>query len=54
MKPPLFAYCAPTTIDECVAALTADDRAVILAGCTIRAKCRPIRPSVQGRHVGLG
>jgi CO/xanthine dehydrogenase FAD-binding subunit len=32
MKPPLFAYRAPTTIDECVAALAADDDAVILAG----------------------
>jgi CO/xanthine dehydrogenase FAD-binding subunit len=32
MKPPLFAYCAPTTIDECVAALAADGDAVILAG----------------------
>ena len=31
MKPPLFSYRAPTTVDECVAAL-ADDDAVILAG----------------------
>jgi CO/xanthine dehydrogenase FAD-binding subunit len=32
MKPPLFAYRAPTSIDECVAALAAEGDAVVLAG----------------------
>jgi CO/xanthine dehydrogenase FAD-binding subunit len=32
MKPPLFSYRAPTTIDECVAVLAADGDAVVLAG----------------------
>jgi CO/xanthine dehydrogenase FAD-binding subunit len=32
MKPPLFSYCAPTTIEECVDTLAADGDAVILAG----------------------
>jgi CO/xanthine dehydrogenase FAD-binding subunit len=32
MKPPLFAYQAPTTIDDAVAALAADGDAMVLAG----------------------
>jgi CO/xanthine dehydrogenase FAD-binding subunit len=32
MKPPLFAYRAPRTLDEAVAALAADDDAAVLAG----------------------
>jgi carbon-monoxide dehydrogenase medium subunit len=32
MKPPLFAYHAPTTIEAAVAALAADDDAMVLAG----------------------
>jgi CO/xanthine dehydrogenase FAD-binding subunit len=32
MKPPLFAYRAPTTIDEAIAALAGDSDAMVLAG----------------------
>ncbi len=32
MKPPLFAYQAPATIEACVAALAGDDDALVLAG----------------------
>ena len=32
MKPPLFAYRAPRTLDEAVAALAGDDEAAVLAG----------------------
>jgi CO/xanthine dehydrogenase FAD-binding subunit len=32
MKPPLFSYRAPTTIDECVATLAAEGDAIVLAG----------------------
>jgi CO/xanthine dehydrogenase FAD-binding subunit len=32
MKPPLFAYRAPKTLDEAITALASDDEAVVLAG----------------------
>ncbi len=32
MKPPLFDYRAPTTIEEAIAALAGDDDAIVLAG----------------------